>query len=58
MTMSARSQGKLYTQREIARDDGLHCDLQAMYVPLVRHSPARTHIVLNNTPPLPWTETA
>ena len=24
-----------------------------MYTPLVRHSPARTHIALNNTPPLP-----
>lgn len=74
-TMGARSQGKLYTQRVMARmerDDGLapeveyavrkwlrqrltgfYCDLQVMYVPLVRHSPARTHIVLNNTPPLP-----
>lgn len=78
--MFARSQGKLYTQREMARmecDDvhrwvfahsmdpevecdvrkwllqrlnGLYCDLQLMYTPLVRHSPARTHIVLNNTP--------
>ena len=82
-TMSARSQGKLYTQRAIARLergdvhrwvfvdglapgvecsvrkwliqrlDGFYCDLQVMYTPLVRHSPARTHIVLNNTPPLP-----
>lgn len=82
-TMGARSQGKLYTQREMARLerddvhrwvfvdglapevectvrkwlrqrlDGFYCDLQAKYVPLVRHSPARTHIVLNNTPPLP-----
>ena len=81
--MSARSQGKLYTQRETARLerddvhrwvfvdglapevedavrkwlvtrlDGFYCDLQVMYVPLVRHSPARTHIVLNNAPPLP-----
>lgn len=80
--MSARSQGKLYTQRETARLerddvhrwvfadglapevecavrkwlfqrlDGFYCDLQSMYVPLVRHSPARTHIVLNNAPPL------
>lgn len=82
-TMSAGSQGNLYTQREMARMerddvhrwvfvDGLapgveqavrtwlsqrlvvfYCDLQVMYVPLVRHCPARTHIVLNNTPPLP-----
>ena len=81
-TMSAGSQGKLYTQREMARmecDDvhrwvfahsmdpgveftvrkwlsqrlnGFYCDLQATYTPLVRHSPARTHIVLNNTPSL------
>lgn len=82
-TMGARSQGKLYTQRAIARLerddvhrwvfvdglapgvecsvrkwliqrlDGFYCDLQVMYTPLVRHSPARTHIVLNNTPLLP-----
>ena len=81
-TMSARSQGKLYTQRMMSRLErgthrwvfvnnltpeiectvrkwllqqlnGFYCDLQAMYTPLVRHSPARTHIVLNNTPPLP-----
>lgn len=82
-TMPARSQGKLYTQREMARLerddvhrwvfahnltpgveyavrkwlsqrlDRFYCDLQAMYTPLVRHSLARTHIVLNNTPPLP-----
>ena len=82
-TMSARSQGKLYTQREMARLerddvhrwvfvdglapgvecsvrkwlvqrlDGFYCDLQVMYTPLVRHIPARTHVVLNNTPPLP-----
>jgi hypothetical protein len=81
--MSAGSQGKLYTQREMARMerddvhrwvfvdglapevecavrkwllqrlDGFYCDLQVIYTPLVRHSPARTHIVLNNTPPLP-----
>lgn len=81
--MSARSQGKLCTQRETARLerddvhrwvfvdglapevecavrewlfqrlDGFHCDLQVMHVPLVRHSPARTHIVLNNAPPFP-----
>ena len=37
----------------VQRLDGFYCDLQVMYVPLVRHSPARTHIVLNNTPPLP-----
>lgn len=82
-TMSARSQEKLYTQREMARMerddvhrwvfvdglapeveqavrkwlfqrlDGFYCDLQVRYTPLVRHSPTRTHIVLNNTPPLP-----
>lgn len=68
-TMSARSQGKLYAQRAISRLapgvecsvrkwlvqrlDGFYCDLQVMYAPLVRHIPARTHIVLNNTPPLP-----
>lgn len=82
-TMCAGSQGKLYTQREMARMerddvhrwvfadglapevecavrkwlrqrlDGFYCDLQARYIPLVRHSPARTHIVLNNAPPLP-----
>lgn len=36
------------------RLNGLYCDLQLMYTPHV-HSigPARTHIVLNNTPPLP-----
>lgn len=83
-TMSARSQGKLYTQREMARlerDDvhrwvfvykmtpevecavrkwllqrlnGFYCDLQVMHTPHMR-SPilARTHIVLNNAPPLP-----
>lgn len=36
------------------RLDGFYCDLQVMYMP---HVPgptlARTHIVLNNTPPLP-----
>lgn len=38
----------------LQRLSGLHCDLQLMYTPHV-HSivPARTHIVLNNTPPLP-----
>lgn len=36
----------------LQRLNGFYCDLQAMYVPLVRCSPARTHIVLNNTPPL------
>lgn len=42
------------------RLNGFYCDLQLMYTPHVRlrlhlHSivPARTHIVLNNTPPLP-----
>lgn len=37
----------------LQRLDGFYCDLQVRYVPLVRHSPARTHIVLNNAPPLP-----
>ena len=38
----------------LQRLSGLYCDLQLMYTPHV-HSivPARTHIVLNNTPPLP-----
>lgn len=83
-TMSARSQGKLYTQRQqarlaekdihrwvFARDmdpgvetlvrkwlttrlDGFYCDLQVMYMPhVIGPALARTHIVLNNTPPLP-----
>lgn len=37
----------------VTRLDGFYCELQVMYVPHVRHSPARTHVVLNNTPPLP-----
>lgn len=38
----------------LQRLNGLYCDLQVMYTPQVRSvSPARTHIVLNNTPPLP-----
>ena len=38
----------------LQRLNGLYCDLQLMYTPHV-HSIglARTHIVLNNTPPLP-----
>lgn len=82
-TMSARSQGKLYTQRQQARLakkdahrwvfahnmapdvealvrkwlttrlDNFYCDLQVMYMPrFVGPTLARTHIVLNNTPPL------
>ena len=74
--MSARSQGKLYAQRDdvhrwvfvdglapeveqavrkwlYQRLNGFYCDLRVMYTPLVGHGPARTHIVLNNTPPLP-----
>lgn len=82
-TMSARPQGKLYTQRQQARLvekdihrwvfahgldpdvetlvrnwlttrlDGFYCDLQVMYVPhVIGPQLARTHIVLNNTPPL------
>lgn len=65
-TMSARSQGKLYTQRQqarlvekdihrwlVQRLDGFSCDLQVMYMPhVVGPTLTRTHIVLNNTPPL------
>ena len=81
-TMPARSQGKLYTQRAMARLaekdahrwvfaynmapdvetlvrrwlllrlDGFYCELQLMYTPHVAgFTQARTHIVLNNTPP-------
>lgn len=36
-----------------ARLDGFYCDLQVMYIPhVVGPMLARTHIVLNNTPPL------
>ncbi len=83
-TMPARSQGKLYMQRAMARLaekdvhrwvfvynmdsdvetlvrkwltvrlDGFYCDLQVMYMPhVVGPALARTHVVLNNTPPLP-----
>lgn len=82
-TMPARSQGKLYAQRQLARLvgkdvhrwvfaydmdpdvealvrkwltvrlDGFYCDLQVMYLPHVAGPVlARTHIVLNNAPPL------
>lgn len=82
-TMSARSQGKLYTQRQqarlvekdihrwvfahnmapdvetlvrkwlVQRLDGFYCDLQVMYTPRpIGPALARTHIVLNNAPPL------
>ena len=82
-TMPARSQGKLYAQRQLAslaegnvhrwvfahgldpdvetpvrkwlttRLDGFYCDLQVMYMPhVIGPVLARTHIVLNNTPPL------
>lgn len=36
------------------RLDGFYCDLQGMYMPhaCTRSTQARTHIVLNNTPPL------
>lgn len=40
----------------IQRLNGFYCDLQLMYIPHLRLHPtvqARTHIVLNNTPPLP-----
>lgn len=82
-TMSARSQGNLYAQRQLAslaeKDihrwvfacnmapdvetlvrkwlsqwlDGFYCDLQVMYMPhVIGPVLSRTHIVLNNTPPL------
>lgn len=82
-TMSGRSQGKLYAQRQLARlaekdvhrwvfahgmdPDvetlvrkwltirlvGFYCDLQVMYIPrFTSPTLARTHVVLNNTPPL------
>ena len=82
-TMSARSQGKLYAQRQQAslaekdvhrwvfvynmepdvgtlvrkwlttRLDNFYCDLRVMYMPhVIGPTLARTHIVLNNTPPL------
>lgn len=36
-----------------ARLDGFYCDLQVMYIPsLIGPTLARTHVVLNNTPPL------
>lgn len=36
------------------RLNGFYCDLQAMYTPRLHPADqARTHIVLNNTPPLP-----
>lgn len=38
----------------VQRLDGFHCDLQVMYTPhAIGPMLARTHIVLNNTPPLP-----
>lgn len=37
----------------VQRLDGFHCDLQVMYLPhVVGPALARTHVVLNNTPPL------
>lgn len=82
-TMSARSQGKLYTQRQqarlvekdihrwvfvynmapdvenlvrkwlVQRLDNFYCDLQVMYIPhFTGPTQVRTHIVLNNAPPL------
>lgn len=64
-TMSARSQGNAFTQRQqarlvekdihrwlVQRLDGFYCDLQVMYMPhVIGPTLARTHIVLNNTPP-------
>lgn len=60
-TMPARSQGKLHAQRTMARLDekDVHrwafvSDLQVMYIPhVIGPMLARTHVVLNNTPPLP-----
>lgn len=38
----------------LQRLDGFYCDLQLMYMPhVVGPALARTHVVLNNTPPLP-----
>ena len=38
----------------VQRLDGFYCDLQLMYTPhVIGPALARTHIVLNNTPPLP-----
>ncbi len=38
----------------VQRLDGFYCDLQVMYMPhVVGPTLARTHIVLNNAPPLP-----
>lgn len=82
-TMPARSQGRLYMQRQLAifiekdahrwvfahdmapdvetlvrkwlatRLDGFYCDLQVTYMPhVIGPVLARTHIVLNNAPPL------
>jgi len=81
--MPARSQGKLYAQRAVARLaekdahrwvfvygmnpdaealvrkwlvqrlDNFYCDLRAMYIPrFTSPTQVRTHVVLNNTPPL------
>lgn len=37
----------------VQRLDGFYCDLQVMYMPhVIGPKLARTHIVLNNTPPL------
>lgn len=44
-----------YTVRKwlVTRLNGFHCDLQVMYVPHVHSAvQARTHIALNDTPPL------
>ena len=38
----------------VQRLDGFYCDMQVMYMPhVIGPTLARTHIVLNNTPPLP-----
>lgn len=61
-TMPARSQGKLYTQRQQARlvEKDVHRwvfanNMDPDVETLVRKWLARTHIVLNNTSPLPTT---
>lgn len=51
-TMPARSQGKLYTQRQLGRLIEKRRS-QVMYIPhFTSPTQARTHIVLNNAPPL------
>lgn len=66
-TMPDRSQGELHMQRRVAelveKDvhrwvfvygmDNFYCDLQVMYIPrFTGPTQVRTHVVLNNAPPL------